>query len=292
MDGATGDLLRELLRPIPMSPAISAEGALEHVRSALGRGLPEITGNYALPVSGDPSFYQDGLPILTVAGGGPSLAETMGAMKGVIGAVNGSAKFLVENGIIPHLVAVCDPMERLADALPIRDDIEYFIASRCHPRVFDRLEGRNVKLWHCMSHDDPRELLKKRGAPWGYVQGGSTIGMRLIALGYGLGFRAFHCHGMDSSFRWAPGLHRSHAYPDGLDRDGQAIPSLIVRGYFTHACFAQQVPQFIDLVEGWTSRPDFARVAFEVFGDGLLQHCYREWLNERKPNVDRQSAVA
>lgn len=258
----TAGLITELFSRFETSQAISPEGALEHVRSSLGRGLPELTTNYDIP----------GLPPLSIAGGGPSLADTMHDMQGRIAAVNGSLAYLLDNNIVPDMCAVCDPSEWIADMLPVCRGVEYFIASRCHPRVFDRLTGCKVILWHCPGYEKPlvSELLTERGTPTVQIGGGSTICLRLLGLGYTLGFREFHCHGMDSSYRARP-----HAYEDKYTDD--ILPGFLIRGYRTDMVFAEQVPQFMRIAKTMTAGSEyFEPCRINVFGDGLLQHSWRE----------------
>jgi len=264
------EFLDEILRPFTPGQVTSEEQALENVRSAISRGLPEIRGCYAKANTAPWSHR------LCIVGGGPSLADTYKDLRGCIATANGAVDFLLSKGIKPHAVAVCDAVDWMADLVPAVQGIEYFIASRCHPSLFDKLKDCNVKLWHAGSIDDPTTILQERrkadGQNFFVIWGGSTICLRWVNLGYALGFRGFDCHGMDSSHRqW------SHAYPDKkMDRLGARPHDFLIRGYPSNYVFAKQVPQFIEIAKILMSGEQFERCSFDVFGDGLLQHCWRE----------------
>lgn len=65
-------------------------------------------------------------------------------------AVNGSLGEFLRRGRSPTFWAACDAQELVADYLPDDPptDTRYLVASRCHPRVFERLRGRDVSIWH------------------------------------------------------------------------------------------------------------------------------------------------
>jgi hypothetical protein len=69
-------------------------------------------------------------------------------------AVNGSLKLFLDQGVSPTYWVACDPQELVADFLPDNppEYTQYFIASKCHPRVFDKLRGLDVLLWHLNDH--------------------------------------------------------------------------------------------------------------------------------------------
>lgn len=237
-----------------MGPSATPGRMLENMRSALSRGLPEV--RRCRPHS----------HLLSVCGGGPSLADTFRDAKGYIAAINGSQRFLTENGILPDACGILDPGRHMPDVITADRRVRYFVASICDPGVFDKLKDCMVHLWHPSGVCGSEAALELRGGDWLQVAGGCTMGLRWINLGYVLGFRTFHLHGMDSSFRDG----ETHAYPD-RERDG-AI--LTINGRKTRANFWEQVGDFMATLQAF-KQPDIEPVTFEVFGDGLLQDVYR-----------------
>ena len=246
---------------IKLVPTMSSEVMLEHMRSAHGRGLPDVK----------PCKVHDN--ILSVAAGGPSLEDTYTELEGYIAAVNGSQAFLRGKGVLPDACAVLDPNAHMTDIIEADKRVRYFIASTCHPSVFDKLEkaGCFVYLWH-PTGTPGSELVcwAERPKDWLMIGGGTTMGLRWINLGYMLGFRRFHLHGMDSSFRDG----QTHAYPDRRDHDDKGASTL--DGYKTRLNFVIQVVDFFELLARFL-KDDIEPIGIEVFGDGLLQSRWKKY---------------
>lgn len=232
-----------------VAPATSPGRMLQNMRSALSRGLPEVAG-----------CRRHGLT-LSVAGGGPSLADTMRQLTGMVAAINGSQKFLTEHGIVPNVCGILDAGAHMPDVITADRRVRYYVASICDPGVFDKLKDCEVRLWHPTSVTGGEGLLELRGGDWLQIGGGSTMGLRWVNLGYVMGFRTFHLHGFDSSFRDG----QTHAYQD-RERGGDIIT---VAGRKTRANFLEQVSDFFAMLDMFGRDAPDAR--FEVFGDGLLQ---------------------
>jgi hypothetical protein len=251
--------------------ATPAGEALNNVRACLDRGLPEV--DHVSKVIG-PS------PV-SLMGGGPSLGDTWRTARGKLFAANGSLGFLLDRGIVPQACVVLEAVPWVADDIPVRSDVEYYLASRCSPQLFDRLDGMNVTVFHIAGQDDPTEILDERRARTGrhdlIIRGGSTVMLRAIPLAFALGHRVFDIHAMDSSFR--PG--QTHAYKDRLDNYGESVNQMWIAGYPTCLVFMEQVIEFLIVADTFEKRG----CTFHVHGDGLLQHCWRE-------HVDQRSAVA
>lgn len=234
----------------------TAENVTENVRSALSRGLPELRSCSPRP------------GVFSVVGGGPSLARTYHLLEGRIAAGNGAHNYLIERGVIPYWAAVMDPTDLMVDLIDPHPEVMYFFASCVHPRLFDKFKNHpHVVLWHtsCLAGDELERMLVERGGDWTITGGGSTIGLRLINLGYALGFRDFHLHGMDSSVLPTG----SHAYPDS---DGY-LGAELIRGYLTCPVYASQVREFYRMLEKLKTLDP---TTFKVFGEGLFQYCWRE----------------
>lgn len=245
-----------------LTPTHKPETLLEHVRSAVARGLPEVR---------ECKPHDE---VLSIVGGGPSLADSYKEITGCIAAVNGSLSWLLGKGIVPQMCGVCDPSEHMADVVEAHKDVAYFIASHVHPKVFDRLldAGCKVYLWHLHPIDGMDALLADL-YPDGWIQvtGGCTMGLRWMTLGYLNGFRRFHFHGLDSSFRGSS----SHAYPDHQDQKDW----ITFDGYPTRLNFLGQVSDFIMMMDN-SLKADVEPIDVKVFGDGLLQKRFRDWQAE------------
>lgn len=234
-----------------LNPATPPGRMLENMRSALSRGLPEVVG------------CRPHAHVLSVAGGGPSLAETKEQLTGFIAAMNGSLGYLLKHDIVPNVCGILDPGSHMPDVIVADRRVRYYVASICDPAVFDKLKDCEVRLWHPSSVTGGQGLLELRGGDWLQIGGGSTMGLRWVNLGYILGFRTFHLHGLDSSFR-----EETHAYED-MNRNRRS-QRMMVAGRWTAANFLEQVSDFFSMLETFR-KPDVDPVHFEVFGDGLLQ---------------------
>lgn len=237
-----------------LSTVTPPEQMCENARSSLSRGLPQLKLCRPHPTT------------LCVAAGGPSLADTYKDMSGYIAAVNGSLAFLMDRGVLPDACAVLDPGPQMADIVAADRRVRYLIASICDPSLFDKLKDCHLTIWHPSGQPGLRDLLDELQPDWLMIGGGSTMGVRWLDLGYVCGFRKFHLHGLDSSFRDGA----THAYADPTK--GRA--RLTIGGRETTPAFVQQVEDFFAVVSRLQS-PQFGCDEIEVFGDGLLQDRWR-----------------
>ena len=257
-----------------LSPAVPAERMLANMRSSIARGLPLVT-----------PCKPHGLT-LSVAGGGPSLEDTYQDLDGFICAVNGSLKFLLDKGTkegCSYACGIMDAGEHIADLIVADPEVRYYVASVCDPKVFDKLKGCDVRLWHITpdSTEDAKGvkalLDESYGDDWFAIGGGCTMGLRWINLGYFLGFRKFKLHGLDSSFRGSS----THAYPDRADTKDR----IEFAGRLTRPNFLAQVYDFIGTLNLF-SGPGYENIAISVHGEGLLQDEWARWL-DRKARITR-----
>lgn len=194
---------------------------------------------------------------LCIAAGGPSLADTIGDLTGDVVTVNASLDYVMNNWGKPWACGIADRSEHIADLVTPYSGVFYFVESRVHSNVWDKLSGCEIIRWYTTEEKDkPLQ-----------IGGGCTMGLRWFNIGYILGYRKFHFHGMDSSYR--KGM--THAYPDR--RDGKE--HMIVEGYETAPNFMEQVIDFIALMER-IKQPDIEPVEITVHGEGLLQSKYAQ----------------
>lgn len=129
---------------------------------------------------------------------GPSLADTWEQVRGFryVISCSGSHKFLLERGIVPTWHVEVDPRAHKADLIgPPHRDVEYLIASTCHAKVFDLLDGFTVKLWHVFDSTEEATRVLPPGE-WA-LTGGSSVGLRAMTIARFLGFTDLHVFGMD-----------------------------------------------------------------------------------------------
>lgn len=156
-----------------------------------------------------------------IVGFGPSLHQTWHyinterkAFGAKIVSVSGAHDFLISRGIVPDYHCEVDPREHKCfftkDPHP---DVEYWIASCCHPKLIDNLveQGNKLALWHLYNSDNDMQIIAKDGPdPKNLlICGGSGVGARAVHLFYGAGYRTFSLYGMDCSF--APDDGKQHA---------------------------------------------------------------------------------
>lgn len=244
-------------------PAFKPEYLHENMRSSVARNLPVVTRCHP----------HDG--VLSIAGGGPSLGDTYGELTGYVAAMNGSLGFLLSKGVVPQMCGVCDPSPHMLDIVAADPRVTYFLASTVHPLVYDKLinAGCSIFRWNISSIPGGEKILDEIEPNSLTIGGGSTMGLRWITLGYNIGFRDFHIHGLDSSFRIDGARPKaSHAYPDHQD----AKDWIGFDDYWTRPNFIGQLSDFI----GWMERlkdDDVDPVKIEMFGEGLLQSKFTEW---------------
>ena len=260
-----------------LSPAVPAERMLQNMRSAIARNLPQVSVCKAHGLT------------MSVAGGGPSLADTYKELDGFICAVNGSLKFLLDREIKPgasYACGICDAGEHIADMIVADSRVRYYVASTCDPSVFDKLSGCDVRLWHLtpdsLEHPEwfERRLNNSYNGRWTAIGGGCTMGLRWLMLGYSLGFRKFHLHGLDSSFRDGA----THAYPDRADKKDR----IKVYGRETRPNFLAQVYDFFVSLETLSS---LEPTEITVHGDGLLQDFWIRHQRSKQLVVDRANEL-
>jgi len=198
---------------------------------------------------------------LTIACYGPSLADTWQNIKGPVLSVSGAHDFLIERGIIPTWHADMDPRPHKAKHLEKpHKDVEYLMATVCHPSAWKRLKGYNVKLWHVISSKHTYEWVARFDGNNLLVAGGSAIGLAAVHLGGVLGFRHFEIHGMDGSYKDGTrhaGEHFGHVHKSKVyEFDGREFRSSKI--------MMNSLVEFINMAKGF---PFFA----VMHGDGLLQ---------------------
>ena len=242
--------------PYPMPPAVDENVREELMAWALTKKLPRLQQQ---PI-GDET--------MTIVGYGPSLADTWQKVKPPLIATSRALKFLIERGMEPSegwFYAMADPRpNNLEFITPPVKGVTYLMASVCYPKVWSRLAGEKVIMWHAMSGEHTPEWVRLNDPDTLLMGAGSTIGLCAIHLGGCLGFRHFEIHGFDGCFRDGKrhaGEHSGH--------DQEPIPSVLDTNYTTSRIMDNANTELINTLKQFP--------IFCVFhGDGLMQSWVRK----------------
>jgi hypothetical protein len=230
------------------------EERIANVRSAIARGLPELT--HDKPNNG----------VVCIVGGGPSVAKNALELQAransnqQIWALNGAHDWLISKGITPNAAWLVDARrENVRFFTKPVWGCDYYIASQCSPAVFDALSGYDVTLWH----DIGCGPILPDGAT--LVGGGTTVLGKALVGAYACGFRYIHLFGVDSSFE-----NDRHAYPQTLTSAETSTIDAWVNGerFKTAPWMAQQVTDFQDLAHELMAQG----CEISVHGSGLLPY--------------------
>ncbi len=228
-------------------------GLYSHISSALERNLPVI-GQHP---------EHDGVAVLV--GSGPSVDGQLDSIRAQralgrpIIALKDAHDWLQDHGIIPDYAVAIDPQEHRWDCFKKKHPaIKYFIASQCHPSMFEHLDGHDVFLWHLY-------VAKNQNVPphgTALIAGGTTTGLRTITLLYSMGYRQFELYGFDSCLR--DGKLRMNG--DAPNNDDNQINEIVVDGkmFYCNPSMTAQANEFQNL---YAMMPD---IQMESHGDGLI----------------------
>ena len=137
---------------------------------------------------------------IAIVGYGPSLNDTWEAIRNFkyVMTCSGAHRFLIDRGIIPsHHVEVDPRAHKIKLVGEPHPDVEYLIASACHPDYVKHLSTFNLKLWHVFDpNEEPMRILPP--GEWA-ATGGCGAGLRAMVLARMLGFTEQHIFGMDGS---------------------------------------------------------------------------------------------
>lgn len=135
-----------------------------------------------------PLFDNGEWPRLKIIANGPSARQA--PLDGITMALNGAGRIFPKDAPPTYWAAV-DPQELVSEFFddPPEQTI-YLIASKCHPKVFERLKGRKVMMWHVGDFSThPRA-----------VPSAMSITLCAMNLGRRMGYRAFDIYGWDACF--------------------------------------------------------------------------------------------
>ena len=281
--------------PMSQPPTFAPTGAfnkIERIECHMATPMDEVAENIRLALKRDFPEIED-LPEwkrskhdepFAIAGGGPSIRYTVESLKHfpVVLAAGSSHDWLRERGVRPRYCLILDPDPAAANYLERPDPLcNYLVASCCHPRVFERLEGYPVTRWHAAGHDV--EWYEKAWLDAGWqakpekpiIGGGPTCGLRSISIAMLFGYRNLHFFGLDSNIDLNTEDH--HAY-DFVDPENENLGDIVDftfdpingRKYKIAKYMLAQIWAFQDLLMNYGHMFDVT-----VHGDSLLQEYWR-----------------
>lgn len=204
--------------------------------------------------------------------GGPSLEATFGELEQLVEAgvktvtVNGTHDYLLDRGIRPSAMVICDAREfNKRFAQRPQKGCKYFVASQCHPAIYDALDMVDVYQFHLHQGIGEHEVVERElgRVPW--IVGGCTVGLRAIHLMRVLGFQKMHIFGMDSC-RTQDKQH--HAYPQ-KENDFPYLEEVTFAGR-TFVCDYWMLEQFNGFVRLAKTLGDLFEL--QIHGDGMIAH--------------------
>jgi uncharacterized Rossmann fold enzyme/2-polyprenyl-3-methyl-5-hydroxy-6-metoxy-1,4-benzoquinol methylase len=221
---------------------------------------------------------------IAIVGFGPSLKYTWEKIRDfkIVITCSGAHKFLIERGIIPTYHVEVDPRKHKVELLgQPHKDVEYLIASTCHPQYIDLLEGYKVKLWHIFDSTDAG--INQLPADEWAVTGGSDAGMRAITVAALMGYRNIRVFGLDGCYE-GDNRHADHhpnnkIYKCELEYEGKTY-------YTTHAMMESAK----NLVRELKMLP---AVNAKFYGEGLVQEMVKTYEPDLSEKVEKyQNVVA
>ena len=257
----------------------------EHVKYCTGLGLKYMT----------PTNTPHNLEAVLV-GSAPSIRDQVNKLKSmrkdpkyVFFGIKGGHDFLLQNKIQPDFGLAVDPLEKIhkENFLLKAKACKYFIASQCHPTLFDALmnRGEEVIIWH-LATDNLSDWSRDPSSPifqHYLIPGGSTSGLRAIVLAFAMGFRVFHLFGYDSCLSGRMRKINGEIY-DAKKKDGtDKAVTLVVKGkkFVSDPAMASQANEFQELLKSLYQKED--PFVVRGYGEGLIQHIIKERYREGAP---------
>lgn len=246
-----------------------------NVTASLKRGYVGLT-HYLDAFSGE----------VALCGSGPSLAKFHQDLRGDVFAINNAHVYLLEQGIVPRFSMFWDAAEVVSEFAVPHPEVTYFVAARCHPKVFDRLQGCKIVTWHAGGDHNIAEFLAENGVFEPMVNGGSAGVTRALYFVYALGYRSINIYGADSSYNDEGKTHVNHSVVPEKDFQvwmGNEEGSPCFR---TTPEWCAQVEEYKNIFPHFV---DMLGVNLEVYGEGMLPHMHRLLTEIRKRRLQGEN---
>jgi len=200
-----------------------------------------------------------------IVGGGPSLGENVFYIRGMqmagakVFATGNTYQYLKERGIHPDAHILLDARPENLEFVP-QDECEKYYASQCDPSLL-AAAGNDLICWHAGSTTYEHLVAKHEGLKLG---GGTTVGLKAIALAFALGHRHLRLFGFDSSY--GPS---HHAYSQPLNDGEKTLDVRLAGRQFKCAPWMiTQCEEFKELMPLLLERGCVVR----VYGEGLIPY--------------------
>ncbi len=224
---------------------------------------------------------------IMLLGGGPSLsdfedeiAEKRGEGMPLV-TMNGTYNWCLERNLTPSAQVVIDARDFNARFLtPVVDDCKYFLASQCHPSLFEGLPPDRTFIFHAGYDANIRQLIDAVYEQWYPVIGGSTVMLRALMLFRMLGYYRFHVYGFDSCLAGENDAFQHHAYhqpENDLEDSRRNIMNVEANGrmFPCYPWMASQAQEFINQVK-FLGEHELDMI---VYGDGLIANVIQHAAN-------------
>jgi len=251
----------KLLKPFESTVVGNVEDEVleNNVREALKLPVELLSNKYMVPKEEE----------LIIVGGGPSLKESLGEIGlrqkagAHIWALNNTFKYLCDHGIEPDVHILLDARHENIQFVPEKTDAVMLYSAQCNPLVLGKAMLAGILMLWCPSIKNILKILNQYNKTGAIIAGGSSVGLKAIALAHVAGYRQVHLYGYDSSYR----DNQNHAYPQPLN-DRERVIDVTVNGkeFKTAPWMATQACEFKE------SMPNFIKMGLHLFvhGEGLL----------------------
>lgn len=214
--------------------------------------------------------------IAVMCSAGPSLTHYYDELRdwkergGRIVCVKHAHDKLLAEGIVPWACVLLDPRGHVQDfvANP-HPEVNYVVASMCHPTTFDALKDAKVWIYHAAVGAGEMELLtemtKTTGVKEHVLGGGSSSALRGFSVMHAAGFRDFHLYGYDSSYE---------ANPDPEAKDLNGMPKYYKVGV-NGRDFTTDSEKLAEVQDWQRAREANFEARVTVHGAGMIPHIER-----------------
>jgi hypothetical protein len=247
----------------------SDEELIRNVEYAIRRGHPQVKSQ------------ENQYDRIALVGSGPSLAKTEKELVKLVheGAklvtMNGAYHWCLEHNLKPSAQIVLDARESNARFVePAVPGCTYILASQCHPKVWDAVEGRE-KVWIFHAINEGNNLAGLLGdfylGKWQGAPGGTTVATRAMVVLRMLGYLRFDLFGVDSCVM--DGVHHAMPQPENAHdkfyqlKVGPTSNPEISRTFTVTGWHCKQFEDILQFI-----RVNGEYVLVNVHGDGLIAY--------------------
>lgn len=198
----------------------------------------------------------------------PHIKELAAKPNHYVVAVKHALLDLKEAGIPVWACVLLDPRPHVADFVPEgKDDTMYFVASMCHPTVFDKLSQKVYYKYHAHVGAGENEVLANRLGPETFmISGGCSTAMRGLGVMRLLGFRRFRLFAYDFCFY----EEKDDSELDKYGNQKYFEIDIAGRKFWVDAEKVAQAQDFQTVMDA------FEDMEIEVYGPGVAPHMFNQ----------------